>query len=122
MDNNMAAVVSAMMIALGFVNGMLVCSFINSFRTAHLNSMLDKAIDLKFDADKRIDDLEHELSQEKKEKKRLLSALRTVVSEYSDLPPPEGPAVRSNHYCESDSEDGDFECPTSPDLNPNNKE
>lgn len=117
----MTALVSTLMIAIGFMNGMIVSSVLNSFHNAHLKSMLDKAIDLKFEADKRIDELEEEIRLEKADKNKLIDTLRNAVSQYQELPPP-GPAERSDNYCESCSEDEEFDCPISPDLNPNNKE
>lgn len=118
MDNNMSAIVSAMMLAIGFLHGAIVATAIHTFRT---NYVLNRAVDEKFEADKRIDDLESELEDEKQEKEDLLAHLRSIVGYYTQLPPPSGPMTRSEHCCDSDDEEN-FECPTSPDLNPDNKE
>lgn len=114
----MTAIVSVMMLSLGFLHGAIVATAIHTFRTQYV---LDRAVDAKFEADRRIDELEQELEDEKQEKDELLASLRNVVGRYSQLPPPEGPMVRSSNCCCSDDEE-DFECPTSPDLTPNNKE
>ena len=116
----MTAIVSVMMITLGFLHGAIVATAVHTFQTQRI---LDKAIDEKFEADKRIDELEIELENEKQEKADLLNHLRDVVGYYSGLPPPAGPVERSkNCYgSDSDSEDDTFECPTSPDLTPDNK-
>lgn len=115
----MSAIVSAMMLAIGFLNGAIVATALHTYRTQHI---LDKAVDDKFEADQRIDELEQQLEAEKQEKADILNHLRHVVGYYSDLPAPTGPVTRSENCCESEDEECDFECPTSPDLNPSNKE
>ena len=115
----MTAVVSVTMIALGFLHGAIVATAIHTYQTQRI---LDKAIDEKFEADKRIDELENELEYQKQEKEDILNHMRIILSYHSRLPAPVGPVERSENCCDSDSEDETFECPTSPDLTPDNKE
>ena len=121
MDNNMTAIVSAIMITLGFVNGMLVATMIEKSYSVKIKHLLNKAIDRKFEADQMIDELQKQLDEEKQEKDKLVEQLRALVRNYERILPPEGPLERSKYYCDSDSEDETFPNPASPDALQSNK-
>lgn len=121
MDNNMTAIVSAIMIALGFMNGMMVMSFIDATHSAKLKYILSKAIDQKFESDQLIDELQKQLADEKQEKDKLVEQLRGLVKTYERMAPPQGPLERSKCVCVSDSDsDDEFPNPASPDAQTNN--
>jgi ABC-type lipoprotein release transport system permease subunit len=121
MDNNMTAIVSTLMIILGFVNGMVVMSILDALHYEKLKSILNKAIDRKFESDQLIDDLQKQIADEKQEKDSLLEQLRGIVQTYQRIVPPQGPLERSNIvYDDSDDdEDEEFSNPASPDVQPN---
>ena len=117
MDNNMTAIVSTIMIMLGFVNGMVVMSILDSSHYGKLRSLLDKAIDRKFESDQLIDELQKKLDEEKQEKDKLVEQLRGIVKTYERIVPPEGPLERSKCYYDTDSDDEEeFPNPASPDV------
>lgn len=118
----MTAIVSAIMITLGFVNGMMIMSLIDTAYSAKLKNLLNKAIDRKFEADQMIDELQKQLADEKQEKDKLVEQLRGIVKTHERIVPPEGPLERSKCvYEDSDSDDEEFPNPASPDVQLNNK-
>lgn len=110
----MSAIISTVMLALGFVNGIIVMTIIDANNSIKLKTRLEDVLDDKFETEKKLDTLRAELTQERLAKTNLLARLSSIVSEYGNLPPPEGPIERSR-VC-SDSDDEDFNCPTSPDA------
>lgn len=119
----MSAIVSAIMITLGFVNGMMVMSIVDAAHSAKLKYVLSKAIDQKFESDQLIDELQKQLAEEKQEKDKLVEQLRGLVKTYERMVPPQGPLERSNCVCVSDSDtDDDFPNPASPDVRSNSKD
>ncbi len=123
MDNNMTAIVSAIMITLGFMNGMIVATMVQKSHSAKLRYLLEKAIDRKFESDQMIDELHKKLDEEKQEKDKLVEQLRGLIRSYERILPPEGPLERSKCMCESDceSDEEEFPNPASPDAPLNNK-
>lgn len=117
----MTAVVSALMIALGFVNGFIVASLFKVQEVEKLRGLLDQAVDLQLEADQRIDELETELELEKFQKDELVEQMRRVLIPHTRLPAPVGPIERSRACSDSDSE-CEFKCPCSPEPNPGSKE
>jgi len=121
MDNNMTAIVSLVMIGLGFANGMIVTNMLQTARIYKLQQVLDNAIESAFQKDQLIDTLNEELTIEKQRADQLLATLQCVMSTYERVPPPPGGPLKRSRACmehdESDSEsDEDFKCPTSPDV------
>lgn len=133
MDNNMTAIVSVMMITLGFVNGLIITSVYNSVYVDKLHNALNQATDTMFEKDQQIDKLKEDLENEKDlnidlikklsyEKQRcadILESVKTVVSDYDSCLPridaPRGPLKRSRRCLEIDTEsDSEFVPPTSP--------
>lgn len=116
MDNTTAAIVSTIMIILGFANGIVVATVYDSFEFAKMNKLLNKAIDQKFESDKMIDNLKAELENERQEKMSLVNHLRDIVRGYT-VEAPRGPIERSENACDSDSDcEEDFSSPASPDV------
>lgn len=117
MDNNMTAIVSVIMIALGFANGVIITSMIDKAYSARLEKLLYKAIDQKFQADLEIDELKQALEDEKKSKAELVSQVRMVIRSHEPSLPPPKSLERSTCVCDSDSDcEDEFVCPTSPDA------
>lgn len=135
MDNTMTAIVSAIMIGIGLVNGFIMSDLIEKGYINKLHRALDKAADTMIEKDQQIDELKDELEKEKSlnsellkklsyEKQRnvdILASVQSVVSEYDEclprLTPPGGPLKRSRRCFESDSEsESGFEQPTSPNV------
>ncbi len=121
MDNNMTAVVSAVMIALGFVQGFMIAQLFAAQEIGKMRRLLNEAVDLQLESDQRIDELETELELEKLQKDQLVEQMRRVIIPHTRLPPPEGPLERSQACSDSDSE-CEFKCPCSPEPNPGSKE
>ena len=117
----MAAIVSALMITLGLVNGMILTRLFVSDEIAKLKKLLNDAVDLQLEADQRIDELENELEFEKLQKDELVEQMRRLLVPHTRLPPPVGPIERSRACSNSDSE-CEFKCPCSPEPNPGSKE
>ena len=111
----MIPVISAIMVMLGFANGMVFTTLFDQCEIGRLKGLLAKALDAKFEAEKKVDDLRLEVAEARLEKAKLLVKLNSIVCEYGDLPPPDGPLERSRVCSESESEE-DFNCPTSPDV------
>jgi hypothetical protein len=122
MDNNMIAIVSTIMVALGFMNGMIAGSMIETTRTMKLKQLLSKAIDRQFESDLMIDELKKQLAEEKQEKDELVDQLQDLVQIYQRIIPPTGPLQRSTHTYDSESDDEEFSNPASPDVPLHNKE
>jgi hypothetical protein len=135
MDNTMTAIVSSIMIAFGFVTGLIVSDLLNAERINKLQNTLNRAADIVFEKDQQNDELKVKLTNECKanvelldclarEKQKsldILASVRNVVDEYDVCLPrileaPKGPLKRSRACMESDSETGD-EYPMSPDVN-----
>jgi hypothetical protein len=118
MDNNMTAIVSLIMLGLGFVNGMIVTTLLDKLEVAKASARVQKVLDDKFDLEQEVDELREELELERRAKNHILEKLNSIVSQYQPLPRPQGPIQRSCLNPESDSEDDDFNCPVSPEPNP----
>ena len=117
MDNNgMTAIISAIMIGLGFINGMIVSTLLDKAEVCTLHCQLLKEKQKTAQLENTIGDLEDEMEDLKAEKDRIIRSLTALVAEAQPLPPPGGPLTRS--VVESDSEDEEFECPISPDVLP----
>lgn len=111
----MTAIVSVMMIGLGFITGMAVTDFMNNVEIKMLRTVLQRAVEQKFKTDQLLDDLRNQANKEKHKKEELLTKLLTIVKGCEPLPPPE-PLTRSDcMYCDSDDESEDFVNPASPD-------
>jgi len=113
MDNNTIAVLSIIMISLGFIQGCSITKILNEDRVKKIDNMLSIAIEKKFEADKKIDELEKQLEEEQHAKQELVNQLSCLVNRHSYLPPPERPLKRSR-YCSEDSCDQTFVPPSSP--------
>ena len=141
MDNTMTSIVSAIMILIGFTNGIVISDILKSSRVYKLQEALNTAADIMLEKDQQIDELNEELEREKDlnielvkklahEKQKIvdiLESVKTVVEDYdSHLPrlsPPGGPLKRSRRCLESDTDsDVEFVYPTSPDPVSNSKE
>ncbi len=135
MDNTMTAIVSSIMIAFGFMTGLIVSDLLNTERINKLQNTLNRATDIVFEKDQQNDELRVKLmneckanvelldclAREKQKSLDILASVQNVVDEYDVclpriMEPPRGPLKRSRACMESesDSEDG-FVCPTSPD-------
>lgn len=114
----MTAILSVIMIGLGFMNGMIVTAALDKYEMTKLNARLADSFEDQIILERRILRLKEELDNERDEKETLLTKIRTVLFEHTILPPPEGPIQRSDACCNSDShsDDDDFTCPTSPDV------
>jgi hypothetical protein len=113
MENNTLAILSFIMITIGFVEGCTITKFFQDQRVKEVENKLQKAIEDKFTADLRIDELEQKLEKEKQTKQDLVNQLSCLVNKHSYLPPPDRPLKRSR-YCSEGSCDETFVCPTSP--------
>jgi hypothetical protein len=113
----MTAVISLLMMGLGFLNGMIITTILDKSETGKINARLEKVLDQKFKLEKEVEDLKEELEYERYEKDEVVARLRSIVRQYGNLPPPCERLERSGLY--ADSEDGEFDCPISPseDLN-----
>lgn len=118
MDNNMTAIVSIIMIGLGFMNGMIVTTLLDRVQVEKTNGRLQKILDDKFELEQDLDELRDELAQERREKQHILAKLNSIVRQYTELPPPEGPIQRSQACSEATSDDDEFPNPASPDVVP----
>ena len=118
----MAAVISLVMMGLGFMNGMVITTLIERNESARLNALLEKTLEQKFNLEKELDSLKEELEYERDEKDELVSKLGSLVRQYSNLPPPCEKLERCELYYDSDSDDEEFECPTSPTEKLDNKD
>lgn len=116
MDNNMTAIICAIMITLGFVNGMTVTTLIDKHDIEKTNKRLGKILDAKFELELELDELREELEQERREKEQILAKLNSIVRQYTPLPPPEGPLQRSQACSDASSDDDEFPNPASPDA------
>ena len=119
----MTAVVSVIMIALGFMNGMIVASLLDKHEIEKTFKKAQKVLDDKFELEHQVRELSDELEKERMEKEEILTKLNSIVRQYEVLPKPEGPLERSKCVCEDDSEsdDEEFTNPASPDVQLNNK-
>lgn len=135
MDNTMAAIVSAIMMAIGFVNGFVISDLFEMSHTNKIQNALNRAAELMLEKDQQIDELKEELEKEKDlnielvkkladEKQKvtdILDSVKTVVTDYDSCVPridaPKGPLKRSRRWLECDSDsDIEFVPPTSPDA------
>jgi hypothetical protein len=121
MDNNMSAIVSVIMIGIGFLNGMIVATLLDKYEIGKTEKRLEKVLDEKFELEQQIDELKEEIESERQQKDELVSKLNMLVRQHIRLPPPEGPLERSR-VCSFDSEDQDFDCPISPEPNSGHKD
>lgn len=113
----MTAIVSVMMIALGFIQGHIMTKMIEESHVKKLEQKLEEAVDTVFQKDLEIDELIEELTKEKESKQQLIDQLRCLTNVYSSLPPPEErPLKRSRAYLESDSEQEELDLPISPNV------
>jgi hypothetical protein len=117
MDHNgMTAIISVIMIGLGFINGMIVSTLLDKAEVCTLHCQLLKEKQTSTRLQDTIDDLEEDIVDLKAEKERILRSIAEIVHQSRHLPAPQGPLERST--VEPDSEDEEFECPISPEPNP----
>lgn len=121
MDNNMTAIVSVIMISLGFLNGMIVSALLDKYEIEKLNKRLLKMLDSKLEAEDQVEELQRALENERLAKSQLISKLNALTRNYSYLPPPSGPLERSVACSESDSDTNEFNL-ASPEIDANNKD
>lgn len=121
MDNTMTAVISSIMMGLGFICGMFVSSLIDMEDMAklQLRVAIVKTENAKLSAE--VNYLNTELDKERLEKEDLVKKLEDLVRPYIRLPPPTGPLERCEGCSDTDSED-EFDCPISPDPVSYNKD
>lgn len=117
MDNNMTAIVSVIMIGLGFLNGMIVTTLLDKHEIIELHARVEKAEEENKRLQKKIKNLEEDLEDEQEDKEDLLNQLKGLLSKHMNLPPPTGPLQRSQ-ACSDEMEEGEH-FPTSPDVYPN---
>jgi len=110
----MIAIISSIMIGLGFINGMLIASLIDWYNLGRTTSMLEKVLDKKFELEKERDELEEEIEKEREEKEELLCRLNSLLRQYTRLPPPSGPLERSRVCTEDSDSDDESSYPVSP--------
>lgn len=115
MDNNMTAIISLIMIGLGFLNGMIVATLLDKYEIEKINRRLMKVLDAKFETEQQLDDVREELEKERHEKDQILTRMISIIRQNMRLPPPEGPLTRSQAISDTDSDDDDFPNPASPD-------
>lgn len=118
MDNNMTAIVSIIMIGLGFVNGMVVATLIDKYELEKLYRRAQKVLDDKFELEQQVRELSDELESERMKNEEILKKLGAITRQYQYIPPPQGPLTRSEAVSEADSEDEEFPNPASPDVVP----
>lgn len=108
-DNSVIAIVSIVMISLGFVNGYVFGSLMNVENELKLKIKLQEAIELKFKADKEIDVLKGnytDLSEKYHEQSEVLDKIKKLsIRVPIKLNPPSSPLVRSSIYVEESSDD-----------------
>lgn len=105
----MTAVISAIMIGFGFLNGLAVASLLERGYTSKIQTMLTTAMEKKFELEKQVRTISDALEEERMSKEKLLESLKTVLRKYTYDP---------NQFY---SDDDDVEI-TSQDMNPNNKD
>ena len=108
----MICIISAIMIALGFVNGAIVITLVDYVEIQKLNKKLQKEIGIRFEYDQRIDKLKSMLENERKKKEEVVARLNNLARDI--LPAPCSPLERSAVCCEDC--DDEFDHPTSPDF------
>jgi hypothetical protein len=113
MDNNMTAIVCAIMIGLGFVNGITVTRLMDLGRTEKLYDRIRKDEETLNRLQETIDALEDELDTARIEKNELLNELNSIVGRYS-LPPP--PLNLPRQSCCENAEAVTPPCVKSPDV------
>lgn len=118
MDNSMAAILSTIMIGLGFLNGMMVTTLLDKFQIEKTSTRLQKLLDSKFELEQELDEVKEDLARERHEKEQILAKLNSIVRQFTPLPPPEGPLERSQACSDVSSDDEGFPNPASPDVVP----
>lgn len=121
MDNNMTAIVSVLMLGIGFLNGMIVTTLLDRNDVEKVYSRVKQVLSDKFELEQEVDSLREELAKERLEKEQLVSKLSALVNQHTRLPPPSGPLERSR-ACSDTSSDNESSIPTSPDGVQNNKD
>lgn len=118
----MTAIVSVLMLGLGFLNGMIVTTILDKHELEKVYQRVKRILNDKFELEHQVDELKEELAKERSEKDQLISKLKSLIGQYTHLTAPEGPLERSNQYSDSESEDEDFPNPASPDAAQSNKD
>ncbi len=111
MDQTTLLILALTLFGLGTINGEIIGYMKSAKLYEQFHQKLNEAIELKFEADQKIDALTKENEFLREENKKLSDFKADLVSlVHRNLPPPEG-LERSNHYVdESDTE-------SVPDLN-----
>lgn len=107
MDNNMTAVVSAIMIGFGFLNGLAVASLLENGHSGKIQTMLNTAMEKKFELEKQVRTISDALEEERISKDDIMTNLRRLLRK---------------HLYSSYTFDSDDEGITSQDVNPDNKD
>jgi septal ring factor EnvC (AmiA/AmiB activator) len=145
MDNNMNAILSIIMIALGFINGMIAATLLDKFDNEKLYRKNQRLLLSLESLEETVDDIQEEAQQIEKltlqihsldeminymkedavrmaaKNTEILNQLNKFIAEQDNLPAPQGPLERSRLYS-SDSEDEEFNPPISPVPVQNNKD
>lgn len=87
MDNNMTAVVSAIMIGFGFLNGLAVASLLERGHSGKVQTMLATAMEKKFELEKQVREIQDALYEERRMQFNLVSKLRNLLRPYVYCPP-----------------------------------
>jgi hypothetical protein len=116
MDNNMTAIVSVLMIGVGFINGMIMSTLLDKSEADELHRQLLKERQKSASLQGTIEDLEEAVETLERDNAQIIRVLSTIVDRSRGLAPPEGPLDRSS--AELGPQDEEFCCPTSPDASP----
>jgi len=87
MDNITLAVISAIMVILGFVAGFALSNLEREFLMQEMDILVDKALLKKFQRDEYVDKLEHEIIN-------LMSVVKALENKNTPPPPPNSPLER----------------------------
>lgn len=116
MDNSMTAILSILMIGLGFINGMIAENLLSKSAEQTLRrELLTEKQKLERLQD-TINDLQDDLEELRVENEQIIQSLETIVGRSRHLPPPVGPLERA--VAVVGPREDDVSCPTSPDANP----
>lgn len=103
MDDVTIAIVSTIMVMLGFAEGYLISTLISSCHVERVKAKLQDAIDNKFEVDKKVD----ELKKKVQELEDINNSIRSILDGNKSLPPPPW------RLCREDSSDSEPDSPLS---------
>lgn len=112
MDNNMTAIVSLIMIGLGFLNGMIISTLFDKIQVGEISQMLSKERRKVEYLENKIEEMEEELQYAKNADNFIKPRIR--------IPPPDTTLERSKMV--SSDDDSDCDVPTSSDENLTHKD